>query len=71
MAYIVKNISGDVLPIDGVDLAKDDQLRFVSLSAEVIAYRDAKPPKVQVKTDETTLKERESDVAAFKPFTGI
>jgi hypothetical protein len=71
MAYIVKNISGHKLPIDGVDLNPNQQLSFATLSAEVIAARDAKPPKVQVKTDETTLEERKSDVEAFKPFKNV
>ncbi len=64
--YIIKNVSGAVLPIDGVDLAPDEQLSIHTLSPAMIAAREA--GDLQFGTDDTTLEERKADVAAIKPF---
>ena len=66
MAYIIKNISGSILSIDGVDLDIGEQLKVGTLSPAMIDARSAK--QLQIKTDETTLEERKADVAAIKPF---
>ncbi len=67
MAYVIKNISGSPLPIDGVTMDIGEQLGGIAApSKEMLAAKTA--GKLQIKSDEETLEERQADVAAIKPF---
>lgn len=64
--YVIKNITDESLPIDGVDIEPGRQFDARVLTADMIAARDA--GKLQVKDATPTLAERKADTAAFKPF---
>jgi hypothetical protein len=64
--YVIKNLTGYPLPIDGVQIDPGEQLSVHMLTTDMIAARDA--GKLQVKDAATTLEERKADVVALKPF---
>ena len=61
---VIKNITGEDLTIDGVFISPGEQLDVGGLSPEMEqAHSEG---KLQVKSGDETLEEREADVAAIE-----
>ncbi len=64
--FIIKNVSANPLPIDGVSIEPNEQLSVSTLSPDMIAARES--GHLQINDATETLEERKADVLALKPF---